>query len=87
MNKIREFFKPKKPLAKWWVGRIFLLYIFIALIASSGEVINPIFNRLNKMTSPKPSDAQWEGYSDCLIREKNETRKEYICRKRFNIPY
>ena len=83
MNKIREFFKPKKPLAKWWVGRIFLLYLFIALIASSDK----IFNRLNKMTAPKPSDAQWEGYSDCLRREKNEPGKEYICRKRFNIPY
>ena len=32
-NKIIKFFKPK-PLVKWWVGRIFVVYLIIASLTA-----------------------------------------------------
>ena len=90
-NKIIKFFKPK-PLVKWWVGRIFVVYLIIAsLTAFSDAFLYPIFK---KFTSPKieryqPTPAQWEGYTKCLenrYQAYSKSTREDWCREEFNIP-
>ena len=85
MNKFKEFFVPKKPLIKWWVGRSFLFYLFIAALVGISDKI------LEKTSSPKtinPTQAQREGYSKCLENRYETTYsslREMKCRSEFNI--
>ena len=89
MNKLKQFFKPKPPLFKWWVGRIFLGYILVALIGSFFiHVISPIFEKLTAPKIERPTEEQWRGYSRCLERQyQNEStmNRRYLCRIDFQM--
>ena len=87
MNKFKEFFIPKKPFIKWWVGRSFLFYLFLGALWGISDYM------VEKTPSPKtsrPTEAQWEGYSKCLenrYKTYYPSTRESKCRSEFNIPY
>ena len=87
MNKLKEFFVPKKPFVKWWVGRSFLFYVFISVLIGISDYL--VENTSSPKTS-KPTQAQWEGYSKCLenrYKTSSPSVRESKCRSEFNIPW
>ena len=87
MNKFREFFVPKKPLIKWWVGRSFLFYLFISALWGISDYLaeKPFATKTSG-----PTQAQWEGYSKCLeniYQTSFPSVRESTCRSEFNIPW